>query len=339
MGSEIKGMDLIVDGNYVLNRLAFALQKYSSLYGELENALNVAVDNYLNLYGFKNIYIISDYKSSWRKRIYPQYKEKRKEQRDASPVDFDFVFKTYESFKKTVCEKSKRIKLLESQNIEGDDFIHSIIKKRNEEGYSVLFIASDKDLNQEVKFSIGDKTYINVQYKDELTKPILYVPQNNNVFFDEILNTEVDFFSINENYELLNFVKGLMSKTIVEEVDTEKTIFVKIIFGDKSDNIDSVLLTPQKANPLNFTGIGEAGALKIYDNYKKDYPKAIDFGNDIWMEQLYDYILDYKKVLNQKDEYLKPLKERLNINRALVHLDEQYLPQDIKEDIKRLVYE
>ena len=44
--------------------------------------------------------MVSDSKSSWRKRIYADYKAGRKEKRDAQEdIDWDFVFNTYNKFK------------------------------------------------------------------------------------------------------------------------------------------------------------------------------------------------------------------------------------------------
>jgi len=337
MGVEIKGVNLIVDTNYVLFRNVYYLAKNNILYGELENSLIATFENYLKLYRFNKIYMVSDSKSSWRKRIYPEYKAGRKEKRDGEDVDWEFVFNTYDKFKSEIGDtlKSSKIELIEGDNIEGDDWINYLINRSNKNNYSVLYIASDKDLNQKLDLSIVP-TWINVQYYENMANGKVYFPRGYKIFFDELEKGNDDIFSLNDNFEFLQFLKSLIDKNKFEEIDKELSLFVKIISGDRGDNISSVLKIPTKTNPNNFMGIGDAGAIKIYDKYKKDYPFDIDFTNDKWLDEVKHYCLDYKKVLDEKVLYETMLENSLKQNRDLIHLHESHLPNDILEKIKSI---
>lgn len=331
--AEIKGVNLIIDTNYILYRSVYSLVKTQTLYGDLEKSLEVTFNNYLHKYPFHKIYMVSDSKSSWRKRIYSEYKADRKEKRDKQEdVDWDFVFNTYDKFKENI--KSNRIILVEAPNIEGDDWINHLINESNSKGYSTLYVASDKDLNQKTDFRLNP-AWINIQWYDNYKNGKIYLPKAYKIFMKEITeHNNDDLFSMNENLEFINLVQDLQNKNSVEEVDREQSLFIKIISGDSGDNIESVLKTPTKTNPDKFMGIGDAGALKIWDNFKADYPNEIKFEDDKWLSDVVDYVLEYKKVLGERITYEKVLKENLRLNRSLIHLHENYLPDDIKNKIK-----
>ncbi len=332
--AEIKGVDLIIDTNYILYRSVYSLAKTNTLFGDLEKSLEVAFQNYLHKYPFHKIYLVSDSKSSWRKRIYAEYKADRKEKRDKQEdVDWEFVFNTYDKFKADLSQH-KRIQVVEGANIEGDDWINHLINNSNAKGYSTVYVASDKDLNQKLDFRLKP-TWINIQWYDNFKNGKIYLPKGYRIFMKEIAEYDNnDLFSLNENNEFIGLVKDLQEKNTSEEVDKEQSLFVKIISGDSGDNIESVLRVPTKTNPDKYMGIGDAGAIKIWDKFKAEYPNEIDFGNDTWINDVLHYVLDYKNVLDKKQTYLKVTEENIKLNRSLIHLDEKYLPSDINEKIK-----
>jgi 5'-3' exonuclease len=329
---EIKGLDLIIDCNYILYRSVYSLIKTQTLFGDLEKSLEVSFDNYFHKYPFRKIYMVSDSKSSWRKRIYAEYKADRKEKRDTQEeVDWDFVFNTYEQFKSKV--SNKRVTIVEGGNIEGDDYINFLINKSNSDGYSVLYVSSDKDLNQKLDFRLNP-SWMNIQWYDNYKNGKIYLPKGYKLLLQELNEYEPDLFSSNNNTDFLNIIKDLCDKNAVEEIDKEQSLFVKILSGDDGDNIESVLKVPTKTNPDKFMGIGNAGALKIWDKFKSDYPEEIDFVDDKWLKNVMYYILDYKKLLDKKSDYEEILEKNLVLNRKLIHLHEKYLPDDINEKIK-----
>ena len=118
-------IDLIIDGNYILSKLVFTLHKNKILYGHLYKSIETAIDNYSKIHGFSNIYLVSDSREkSWRKTYYPDYKLKRKKNQE---IDWDFCYKTYNEYKQNT---NKRVKVLESSSIEGDDWISFLVNNR-----------------------------------------------------------------------------------------------------------------------------------------------------------------------------------------------------------------
>src|SRR6478735_8690636 len=212
---EIKGVYLIIDTNYILYRTVFTLSKLNTIYGDLERSLEVIFKGYLSKYPFKKIYMVSDAKNPWRKRFYKDYKATREKSGD---IDWEFVFNTYDKFKIDFCAKNKRVELIEGENIEGDDWIRAIVNKSNKNGYSTIFVSSDKDLNQLLEFR--NTGWINIQWNDSYKNGKLFLPENHNIFVKEVLEKNVDdIFSMNENFDFLKLLNDLKSKFSCEEID------------------------------------------------------------------------------------------------------------------------
>jgi 5'-3' exonuclease len=112
--------DLIIDGNFILSKLVFTLNKNNILYGSLHQALDNAITNYRRWHPFANVYLVSDSKEkSWRKKLIGEYKSHRKKDSD---IDWQFVYQAYSEFK----EGLVGIKVMEAPHIEGDDWISYI---------------------------------------------------------------------------------------------------------------------------------------------------------------------------------------------------------------------
>jgi 5'-3' exonuclease len=324
---KTKGLNLIIDGNYILNRVVFILKKTGSIYGELEDSYINYVNNHIASYPFDNMYLVSDNKGSWRKDIYAEYKANRK---DKDPeVDWEFVFNTYNLIKEKLSEK---MNVLDTPKIEGDDWIRYIIEQSNNKGYSCLTLSSDQDLNQMLRFDIV-KGYMNMQYRDDIN-PKLYIPQNYGIYMGELENAENDLFTPSESHEIYRFIQSIMNKTIVDEVDPEKLVFVKLISGDSGDNIKSVISVPQKKDPTKTSGIGTKGAENIFTLYKDSYNEPIDFSSDVFIKNVIPFIIDNKKMWHEKETYTEMITEKLQLNKRLVILDDQYLPDNIKNNLK-----
>jgi uncharacterized protein (DUF111 family) len=92
-------LNLIIDGNFLLHKLVFPLINTKTLYGDLMNALNVNFSKFVDMYPYHQIWFVSDSKKSWRKNVYPEYKENRV--RDDS-IDWEFIFNTYTEFKNSL---------------------------------------------------------------------------------------------------------------------------------------------------------------------------------------------------------------------------------------------
>lgn len=313
-------INLLLDGNYLLYKSVFILDRLRTLYGDLETLLLRDYNNISSVFQYDMIYFISDSKQSWRKITYPEYKEGRKKD---MKIDWNFVFETYESFKETITARNNCM-VYTIDPFEGDDIMAHIITKSNEEGYSNFIISNDTDIHQFLKFNTAEN-WINIQYNHKFNDERLFVPKNYNIFFNHIEeNSEQDIFDLNNDQEFLNHFEKIKTKCKLVEVDAEQSYFKKIVAGDKGDNIISIA---KFGNEMR--GIGKAGAETIWKMYKEKYPNEINFDDNTFVENLIDIISIYKK--NKDINFKNKLKENIIFSRKLTRLDSKYLPAGMKD--------
>jgi len=324
-------LNLIIDSSYIFFKNVHTLVGTKTLYGDLEKVLEISYNNYINKYPFEKIYIVADSKYSWRKEIYPNYKAKRKENRDKQDIDWEFCFNTYNNFKEKI-KQNKRIIFLEYNGVEADDIIAYLIQESNKNAISNLYVSSDADLKQLLNFKTNPK-FINIQWRDEFRNPKLFLPENYQMFLNELKKDKGSLFDLNDNYEFLKMLDDFSEKVQIEEVNIEELLFVKLIHGDKGDNIDSVLKIPAKTSN-KMMGIGEAGAKKIYTNYKSNNPNSINFSKDNWLQIAAIYIAENKKV--DLIDYEDDIIDNLKINRKLIQLEQHNFPNKVMEKLKNI---
>lgn len=319
---------LIIDGHYLLFRGVYILKKNRSIKEDLEEMLFNDIKKITHAYSFDQIYFVSDKGSSWRKDVFKEYKERDKD----NSIDWDSVYEIYGKFKNKL-SKRKNIKILQKSNIEGDDFIAYITKKGNSEGYSTMIVASDVDIDQVLKFDLNNN-WINFRWNYKFTDERIYLPENYQLFIDKIANFRTDdIFELGNEYEFTDYIKGAIKRAQVKEVRSEESLFCKIVYGDSSDNISSVIkLKDGVIDNEEGRGIGKEGALSVYKIYKESYPEIIDFHSDKFVNQLVEVISYYKKIKEQsiKDEIYK----NICFNRRLICLDIAYMPKEILESMK-----
>jgi 5'-3' exonuclease len=321
--------NLIIDGNYVLYRNVHSLMSTRTLYGDLENALNVSLTKMIGKYPYNKICLVSDSQSSsWRKQFHNEYKATRV--RD-NAIDWEFVFEVYAYVKESV-KTLPRLTVYEDEGVEGDDWITHLVKKHNSEGVSNIIVASDGDLHQLLDYRMTPE-WINIQWRDTFRGEKIFLPSGYRLLLDHLKNTDDDIFSLNNNGTFLSMVNNWISTIDHEEVDIEKKLFVKLVHGDSGDNIKSVFSKETKSGKMQ--GIGEAGAKKIYQQYKEVYPGEIDFFDSDWMMRVVPFILENKKIAHTPADE-RQIIANLKFNRRLIHLDERYLPLDIKGKINRV---
>ena len=310
--------DLIVDGNYLLNRLVFTLHKNNLLFGALHKSLEISILGYRKWYPFSNIYIVSDSKEkSWRKKINQDYKANRKKDSD---IDWEFVFVVYNEFKEGM--KRKGVKIMEAPNIEGDDWISFLIEKANSEQRSTIVISNDYDIKQLVTYSI-DPLWINIMSNEMHNKQKLFLPKNHQLFFNTINKVDNnDIFCLNDNQEFINLLNTFMNKYDVHIVDSIESLIIKLISGDTSDNISSVWSITKNGKKR---GIADKGAKSIFDEYIIHFgdPKLED--PDL-TENIADLICEKKKLSKNS---MADIKTNIENNMKLILLNTIYLPKEI----------
>lgn len=309
--------DLIIDGNYILSRLVFTLHKNNILYGALEQSLNNAINNYRKWYPFANVYLVSDSKEkSWRKQLTKSYKATRKKDSD---IDWSFVYDTYSDFKNSL----NTIKVLEAPHVEGDDWISYVCEKSNSEGISTFIVSNDYDIKQLVKYNL-DPLCINIMSNEMYNREKLFLPKNYQIFLSKINSLPSnDIFDLNDNTEFIQLLDRFINKYEVNEVDHVKSLVVKLISGDKSDNISSVWSQTSKNGSKR--GIGEKGAQTIYKEYLEEFGEVSLKDPDLY-ENIADLICEKKKISKTK---IEKIVGNIESNSKLIDLRINNIPNDI----------
>jgi hypothetical protein len=315
---------LIIDGNYLLHKDVFILFGMRSLHQDLQTLLRKEIEKLIRMYPFDDIYFVSDSrKGYWRKLEYPAYKSDREHD---DKIDWDWVYKEYETFK-SYLKEHQRVKQLQFDLAEGDDIIAYIVNRNNELGYSNVILAADSDLHQLVRFDLS-KEYINVAYNYKFSDERVHVPENYNVYFHEMKKSaSTTLFDMTDDDEYLAFLEELLNRTKVVEVSYEQLLFTKLISGDKKDTITSVFQKETKTGRM--MGIGKDGAKNIYNLYKETFDEPINFDKNEFILKATEMVSFNKKVT---DENIKDsIKDNIKRNRKLIKLTENYLPQNLLE--------
>jgi 5'-3' exonuclease len=311
--------DLILDGNYLLQRNVFTLHKNNLLFGALTKSLEISVINYKKWFPFTNVYFVSDSREiSWRKKLHSEYKSTRKKDNN---IDWDFVFTSYIEFKNSL--KNRGIKVLESPHIEGDDWISFLVNNSNSNGRSTIIVSNDYDIKQIVSHSLNP-LYINIMSNEVMNKQKLFLPKNYQLFLNEVNKLENDdIFSLNDNVEFCRLLNTFIERYEVNEVDSIESLIVKVISGDKSDNIPSAWTSFKDGKKR---GIGQDGAKSIYDNYISEFGEPNLLDPDLF-ENIADLICEKKKL--SKSTILE-IKSNIENNMKMIYLDINYLPKEVR---------
>lgn len=310
-------VDLVIDGNYILSKLVFTLHKNNLLYGELKESLGNAMSNFRRIYPFTNVYLASDsVDSSWRKQLSKEYKSTRKKNKD---IDWSFVYDTYNEFK----DELKGFKVLESPRTEGDDWISYICEKSNKEERSVFIISNDYDIKQLLHYNI-DPLYINIMSNEMYNREKLFIPNNFEMFMDEVGKLpNDDVFNLNNNKKFIDMINRLSKKYDIVEVNPTEELFVKVVSGDSSDNIPSVF--KKKGKSGKYRGIGEAGARGIYKKYIEEFGE-VDLEDEDLLENIADIVCEKKKVSRTNMDLIV---ENTTKNFELIDLCTSKIPEEV----------
>jgi len=311
------GVDLIIDGNYILSKLVFTLHKHNLLFGGLHKALENNITGYRKWYPFTNVFLVSDSKEkSWRKKLIDEYKGTRKKDTD---IDWNFVYTAYGEFKEEV---KSTMKVLEAPHIEGDDWISYLTEKANSEGRSVIIVSNDYDIKQMVNYSLNPLT-INLMTNEMYNKEKLFLPKNYQVFLNKLSRLpNDDIFNLNDNVEFIGLLDNFINKYEVHEIDPMESLIIKIISGDSSDNINSVWSVTKNGKKR---GIGAAGAKTIYDEYLLEFGEVNLLDPDLH-ENIADLICEKKKLSKSQ---ISPIVGNIELNVRLIDLRMCNLPDEV----------
>jgi hypothetical protein len=152
-----------------------------------ENLIRHMILNTIRMYRQKfkkygEIVIVADAGGNWRKDVYPEYKAKRKQNREDSKIDWDEAFRIINMILSELKENFP-YKVIHQWGCEADDAIAEIVKWTQEFGNyeEVMIVSADKDFKQLQKYN-------NVHQFSPMTKKLIKVDNPRLELLEHILS-------------------------------------------------------------------------------------------------------------------------------------------------------
>lgn len=255
---------LIFDLNHVAYRCLFAAKKDILDVGWLYFKHTMFNNIFAACKKFEatKVILAVDSKESWRRKIYPEYKQTRKENRETSHDDINWndFFNAFQEFVEDV-KKYFPIYVLQIKYMEADDIAAIITKEFQSE--EKIIITSDSDYIQLLKY-------------------------NNIKIYDPI------------------------KAQFIQSSDPEKQLKIKILMGDKGDNIKAI--KPK---------VGEKTAEKLVEN-----PELL---NELFEDATVSYTKTDGTVVTLGEEY------KLNYKRNTALIDLSKIPSIFEKVTKETI--
>jgi hypothetical protein len=142
----------------------------------------------------------------------------------------------------------------------------------------------------------------------------LFISNNYQLFINKVTKLPSDdIFNLNDNNEFLSLINRFLTKYTVIEVNPIEELIIKLISGDKSDNITSAWSQVKNGKKR---GIGEKGAKSIYDRYIEEFGEIDILDSDIY-ENIADLICEKKKLSKTK---IPDIVDNIEFNSKLIDL-------------------
>ena len=330
---------LIIDANYFVYSRLFVLPRDKNkrfLDSENDRGMlmrKLAMDFASEMRKFKNIanriVFVCDSKS-WRKDMIPeaQYKANRK-QSDA--INWTAVFEVYDEFKELL--KKRNVIVQQMPGAEGDDLVFAWSTFLNMQGDNCIIWSGDRDLMQLVNYNPANNAY-SVCY-DSTRKVMGTYPGFEKWLKYRTVKDDADIFSVTAVYvddmikqEIESFIKS--NKIRIWPIYCDEFIFNKILTGDKSDNISSVVqvVKPTKTGKTRTTKISDNKALQILKEFKMKHKRmSIVY---LFDDEYKNYICSLIKKVMKIEVPLIDLKLKLEQNIKLMLLHTATIPDAIQ---------
>ena len=336
---------LLIDGNYFVYSRLFVMPrpKTGKLLGDEKQKaqfmrkLSIDLASELRkLQDFVDDVVIAVDSKSWRKDLYPEADYKGTRKSDSS-VDWANVYEVYGEFQNIL--KTRGVTVQQTSGAEADDVIFGWSVALNGRGKSCIVWTGDRDLIQLVNHSKANDAHT-IWYWN--TKKSLYVYEgfkaDMELMASEQLSTDDLLFNMGgehmgrDEYQhnILNWINKY--KIEVNEVNCDEFIFKKVLTGDSSDNIPSVVTWQKelKNGKLRNYSITDKMASKIWEQYIKEFDNfSIEYlfsdeQKNILSEVIY-------RVVGKSSKNL--IKNSLNNNMALMVLHNRIIPEAIQKAI------
>jgi len=277
---------LIIDGNYFVHSRLFVLPrpkgKDAALLGDRDGQeqfmRKLCIDfasEVRKMTPFVDQIVVAVDSKSWRKDLFPDAAYKGTRVPDNS-VNWSNVFETYEEWQ-TILAKHGVI-IHKVPGAEADDILFGWAAQLNNEGKNCIVWTGDRDLIQLVDYNNATDAYTLWYYNSKrklLAFPgfqdLLESAGSGEMSNDEMLfNMSSDAVTTDRLKE--DFTAWVLKNSVtIEEINCDDFIFSKILQGDKSDNIRSVVMwskTGASGKIRNYS-ITEKHATKILERYRE----------------------------------------------------------------------
>tara|TARA_B100002019_G_scaffold292001_1_gene313793 strand:- start:427 stop:1269 length:843 start_codon:yes stop_codon:yes gene_type:complete len=137
-----------------------------------------SVRNYQKRYSgdYGQIVLCTDAANPWRRDYFPQYKANRKKARDASDMDWKFIFDTLHKVKMEIKENFP-YKYMYVENCEADDII-AVLTKHYSSNQDILIVSGDKDFQQLHKYRGVQQWSPNLNKMIKCEEPELFLKEH-----------------------------------------------------------------------------------------------------------------------------------------------------------------
>lgn len=333
--------NLIFDSNYLAIRNVFGLcPKGSMLIGKfLDSTEDQAtfikrmiddVSSIISMFpkGFIHKVIWCCDSQSWRKGLYEDINYKGDREKD-DVINWEIFHDLMDELAKVLSQCGVYVSKV--PKAEADDLIYLWSKKLLELGESSIVVSSDKDITQILHAREDGNTVcmvspLNGERKfvfDKNIKTVQSINEKQYNFEDAIFNPKEE--------SPIDILLKVAAKNSCTEIDPAWVLLMKVLTGDKSDSIPSIIQWKK----------GKEGAIKTYNLTERMISKAgiSEHSYPTVDELLSDYDLlksicaELIKVVPEEVTTIQGIIERFRINEKLIRLHESNIPEHIALEI------
>jgi len=253
--------------------------------------------------------------------------------KQSDTINWDAVFEIYDEFK--VLLKKRNVIVQQMSGAEGDDLVFAWSTFLNMQGDNCIIWSGDRDLMQLVNYNPANNAY-SICY-DSTRKVLGTYPGFEKWVKSREVKDDGDIFSVTAvnvddmiKQELENLIKSNKIKTM--PIYCDEFIFNKILTGDKSDNISSVVqvIKQTKTGKTRTTRVSDNKASQILREFKNKYKRmsAVYLFDDDYKTEICNIIKNVMKI----ETPVTDLKLKLEENIKLMLLHTATIP-DVIQDV------
>lgn len=277
---------LMIDGNYfVYSRLYVMPRSKGILLGEEKEQAQflrkLCIDfasEVRKMRPFIDQIVVAVDSKSWRKDLFPDAEYKGTRTVDET-VNWDAVYNIYDKFREVLAKQGVIVQ--QTNGAEADDILFAWSTELNSIGKNCIVWTGDRDLIQLVDYTQATDGYTLWYYNTRRTliafegfSQVLEEPE----VIEEKSNDDL-LFNMASDESISGGIKSEIrewakkNRVKVEEVQSREFIFKKILIGDRSDNINSVVTYNKKMSngKIRTFSITEKQSEKILAQYEKDF--------------------------------------------------------------------